>query len=415
MSEKSSPKLSSLKKAELAVNAKRPNDGLLRFEVSSPEAIKKALAVTDLTREGSPVHALNIIVDKVVGKLKTAGLGEVRTIRADPIVSVEDNFDKLLFSYDNAGRASTYTRYVDEEHVLRTHTSANVPKTFADFFNEFKGDIPNTVFVFLGLVYRRDVIDPKHLDVFHQMDIWTLQKNGDRSPMAKEDLLRLVTSVFKAVVPDKKPIIYDAVHPYTLGGIEVYADLSKSGDSKDVSQGGAQLEILEAGLAHPEVLRGAGFDPDKYSGLASGIGLDRLVMALKEIPDVRFLRSNEPRIAVQMKNTEKFKEVSSMPPISRDMSYCIPENYTEEDINEEIKDAFGDMAFLVENVKIMSRTKYADLLPVAREKLGASPEQNNVLVNITLRHPDLTMTKKEANQLYEKVYPKLNKGSGGYL
>lgn len=382
----------------------RPGDNLLRFEVSKPEAIKKALAVTDLTREDSPVHTINIIADRIIKKLKTAGLGEVRIIRAEPVVSVEDNFDKLLFPYDNAGRASTYTRYVDEEHVLRTHTSANVPKTFADFFDEFNGDIPDTVFVFLGLVYRRDVIDPKHLDVFHQIDIWTLQKNGSRKPVAKDDLLRLINSVFEAVIPDKKPIIYDAVHPYTLGGIEVYADLN-----------GSQLEILEAGLAHPEVLRVAGFDPDKYSGLASGIGLDRLVMALKEIPDVRFLRSNEPRIAVQMKNTEKFREVSSMPPISRDMSYCIPENYTEEDINEEIKDAFGDKVFLVENVKIVSRTKYADLLPVAREKLGASPSQDNILVNITLRHPDLTLTKKEANQLYENVYPKLNKGNRGYV
>lgn len=395
--------LSALKKAELAVNAKRPNDNLLRFEVSSPEAIKKALAVDDLTRENGPVHVLNIIADKIKKKLGESGWGEIRVIRAAPTVSVEDNFDKLLFPYDNAGRASTYTRYVDENRILRTHTSAHVPKIFSDFFREFNGDIPDTVFIFLGLVYRRDVIDPKHLDVFHQMDVWTIQKNRDRNPMAKNDLMRLVNLIFEAVVPDKKPIVYDAIHPYTVNGVEVYAEF---GDS--------QLEILEAGLAHPEVLRGAGFDPDRYSGLALGMGLDRLVMALKGIPDVRFLRSKEPRIASQMVNTEKFSEVSSMPPISRDMSYCVPENYTDEDINEEIKEAFADKAFLVENVSITSRTKYNDLPSVAREKLGASPGQDNVLINITLRHPDLTMTKKQANQLYDEVYPKLHKGGRGY-
>jgi phenylalanyl-tRNA synthetase alpha chain len=397
--------LSPLKKAELAVNAKRPNDSLLKFEVSSKESIDRALAVTDLTREDAPLHAINIISNRVIEALKTSGFGSVRVIRANPIVSVEDNFDKLLFPYDNAGRASTYTRYVDEGHILRTHTSANVPEVFADFYKEHNGDIPDTVFVFIGLVYRRDVIDPRHLDVFHQMDIWTLQKNGERAPMKKDDLLRLVNLVFKAVVPDLKPVIYDAVHPYTLEGVEVYADLGNN----------SQLEILEAGLAHPEVLRNAGFDPEQYSGLASGFGLDRLVMALKSVPDVRYLRSNEPRIAAQMRNTEKFKEVSSMPPISRDMSYCIPETFTEEDINEEIKDAFGDKAFLVENVKIVSRTKYADLLPVAIERLGAVVGQDNVLVNITLRHPDVTLTKKEANALYDAVYPKLHKGSKGYL
>lgn len=397
--------LSPLKKAEQAVNAKRPNDSLLKFEVSSKEAIDRALAVTDLTREDAPLHAINLISNRVIETLKTSGFGEVRVIRANPIVSVEDNFDKLLFPYDNAGRASTYTRYVDEGHILRTHTSANVPETFDAFYKEFNGDIPDTVFVFIGLVYRRDVIDPRHLDVFHQMDIWTLQKNGDRPPMKREDLLRLVNLVFKAVVPDLKPVILEAVHPYTLQGVEVYADLGN----------GSQLEILEAGLAHPEVLRNAGFDPEKYSGLASGFGLDRLVMALKAVPDVRYLRSNEPRIAAQMRNTEKFKGVSSMPPISRDMSYCVPETDTEEDINESIKDAFGDKAVLVENVKIISRTKYKDLPPVAVERLGASPDQDNVLVNITLRHPDVTLTKKEANELYDMVYPKLNKGSKGYI
>lgn len=395
---------SALTRAEMAVNAKRPDDKLLHFEVSSKEAIDRALAVTDLTLDDSPTHAINIIAKKVIEKLKTAGWGEVRIIRGNPIVSVEDNFDKLLFPYDNAGRASTYTRYVDENHILRTHTSAHVPETFKNFYKEFNGDIPDTIFVFVGLVYRRDVIDTRHLDVFHQMDVWTLQKNGDRKPLDREDLLKLINLIFDAVVPGKKPIVYEAVHPYTVKGIEVYAEF-----------GASQLEILEAGLAHPEVLRNAGFDPQIYSGLASGMGLDRLVMTLKEVTDVRYLRSQDPRIAEQMKDTKKFKEVSSMPPIARDMSYCIPETFTEEDISEEIKMAFGDKSYLVENVSIISRTKYIDLPEIVREKLGASPGQDNVLVNITLRHPDVTMTKKEANALYDSVYPKLHKGTKGYI
>ncbi len=399
-----SEQLSGLKRAERDVNAKRPHDSLLKFEVSSPEAIKKALEVQDLTLDNAPKHAINIIVDKVKKKLESAGFGEVRVVRGNPIVSVQDNFDKLLFPYDNAGRASTYTRYVDEDHVLRTHTSAQVPQTFKEFYKEFNGDIPDTVFLFLGLVYRRDVIDPKHLDVFHQMDVWTLRKNGERGPFTDEDLLRLVTLVFKAVLPEQEPIIYKAVHPYTHNGIEVYGKL-----------GDAELEILEAGLTHKEVLRGAGFDPDVYSGLASGFGLDRLVMSLKSLPDVRYLRSTEPRIAKQMENTEKFKEVSMMPPISRDMSYTIPGDYTEEDINEEIKIAFGEKSYLVENVVIHSRTKYVDLPEIAREKLGAQPGQDNVLVRITLRHPDVTLTKKEVNELYDQAYPKLHKGTKGYI
>jgi phenylalanyl-tRNA synthetase alpha chain len=388
----------------LAVNEKRPHDNLLRFEVSSPEAIEKALQVSDLTAEGAPIHVINMIEKKVEDGLVQLNMGEIREIRGNSVVSVEDNFDKLLFPYDNAGRSSTYTRYVDENHVLRTHTSAHVPQTFKAFREEFGDNVPDTIFLFPGLVYRRDIIDQKHLDVFHQMDIWTIRENKDRGPVGREDLLRLVTNIFQSIFKDKKPIVYEAKHPYTLNGIEVYAKF-----------GEAELEVLEAGLAHPEVLRAAGFDPEKYSGLALGMGFDRLVMALKTLPDIRFLRSTDSRIASQMKNFEKFKNVSNQPPISRDMSYCIPCDYTEEDICEEIKNAFGDKSFLIENVSIVSRTKFNDLVPIARERLGASEGQDNVLVKITLRHPDLTLTKVEANSLYDGAYPKLHKGNVGYV
>lgn len=398
--------LSALRAAELAINETRPGDKLLRFEVSSPETIEKALAVPDLTAENAQEHIINILEKRIMKELASAGLGDLRVIRGNPVVSVEDNFDNLLFPYNNAGRSSTYTRYVNENEVLRTHTSAHVPETFKNFYQQFNGDIPDTVFLFPGLVYRRDVIDTKHLDVFHQLDIWTLKKNNGRPPVNEKDLLNLVKVVFKSVFADsdKNPIVYKAVHPYTVDGIEVYA---KFGDS--------ELEVLEAGIAHPEVLKRAGFNPDLYSGLALGMGLDRLVMSLKHLTDIRYIRSAEPRIASQMKNVEAFVNVSNQPAISRDMSYCIPENYTEEDIAEDIKDAFGEDSPLIENVSISSRTKFDDLAPIAKERLGASEGQDNILVKIILRHPDKTLTKKQANLLYDLAYPKLNKGSKGYL
>lgn len=397
--------LSALKKAEKLVNRSRTSEGFLRFEVSSPETIEKALKVADLTAEDAKPHIINIIQKKISENIARLEMGGTRTIRGNPIVSVADNYDNLLFPYDNAGRSSTYTRYVDEDHVLRTHTSALVPSTFRDFYKEFNGDIPDTVFLFPGLVYRRDVIDPKHLDVFHQLDVWTLKKNNGREPADRKDLLRLVDAIFGSIFSDgTKPIVLEAVHPYTMSGIEVYA---KSDES--------EIEVLEAGLAHPQVLKNAGFNPEKYSGLALGMGLDRLVMSLKHLSNIRYIRSTEPRISRQMLNLERFKEVSSQPPISRDMSYCVPENYTEEDVCEEIKDAFGDNAYLIENVYITERTKCNDLNLIAKEKLGAAEGQDNVLVKIVLRHPDKTLTKDEANKLYDQAYPKLNKGSKGYI
>lgn len=140
--------LSALKRTELAVNEKRPNDQLLRFEVSSPEAIKKALLVSDLTADCAPRHVINIIKKKVEEGLVKLDMGVIREVRGNPIVSVEDNFDKLLFPYDNAGRSSTYTRYVDENNMLRAHTTAHVPQTLKEFHDKFGDKIPDTIFLF---------------------------------------------------------------------------------------------------------------------------------------------------------------------------------------------------------------------------------------------------------------------------
>lgn len=393
--------LTALKKAQLEVSKENPNLPLpLKFEVSSPEMITKALAVDDLTLptpEGADRNIVGRVFDQVVAKLAENNFPNVTIVRGDANVAAVDNFDKLLFSPGNPGRSSTYTRYTDEDHVLRTHTSALIPSTFEAID---KSTLTQQTFVLPGLVYRRDVIDPRHLDVFHQIDVWTLQRNDTYGKTTREDLLKLAETVFAAACPDAKMIVLEAKHPYTVDGIEVYAEVD-----------GIQVEVFEAGLTHPEVLRNAGLDPEEFSGLALGMGIERLIMARKNLPDIRYIRSTDPRVIKQMTNMEKFKNVSDMPAMSRDMSYCVDKNDSEEDICEKIKNVFGDNAELLEEVKILERTSYADLHPIAREKLGAREDQDNVLVRIILRHPDRTLTKAEAADLYAAAYPQLHEGT----
>ena len=211
--------------------------------------------------------------------------------------------------------------------------------------------------------------------------------------------------VFDAACPGAEMIVYEADHPYTVDGIEVYAKVD-----------GQEIEVFEAGLIHPDVMKGAGIDQELYSGLALGMGVERLIMARKNLPDIRLIRSTDPRIISQMTNLDVFKQVSNQPAMKRDMSYCIDQGYTEEDICEDIKKAFGEEADLLEEVKILSRTSYDSLQPIAKQRLGAKPNQDNVLVRIILRHPDKTLTKQEAAELYNKSYPKLHKGdANGYM
>ena len=378
----------------------------LKFEVSLPETIKKLLAVKDLTLPTGAGEERNIIgkvYDEVIKKLTEHNFPNITVVRGDANVLASENFDSLLFTPGNPGRSSTYTRYTDEDHVLQTHTSALIPQTFKKIATAGE-KIDRSTFVLPGLAYRRDVIDPRHLDVFHQIDVWTLQENATHGKVNRENLLALARAVFEAACPDAKMIVLEAKHPYTIEGIEVYAGVD-----------GKEIEVFEAGLAHPEVLRNCGLDPEKYSGLALGMGIERLIMARKNLPDIRLIRSVDPRVIKQMTNMEAFKNVSDQPAISRDMSYVVGKNDTEEDICEMIREAFGNKSDLLEEVKIMERTSFEKLHPKAVEKLGASAGQDNVLVRITLRHPDKTLTKEEAAELYTMAYPKLHQGStGGY-
>jgi phenylalanyl-tRNA synthetase alpha chain len=177
---------------------------------------------------------------------------------------------------------------------------------------------------------------------------------------------------------------------------------------------GRDIEILECGLTSDELLRKSGLDPKKYSGWALGIGLDRLVMTLKAIPDIRYLRSTNPDIAKQMTDLSPYKEVSHQPSIKRDMSYSVPKSYVEEDINEDIRNALGDNMNILESVEVVSETPAEQLPDRVRERLGCKPDQKNVLVRITLRHLEKTLTNKQANEIYDGIYTKINHGTGGY-
>lgn len=365
------------------------------------EALNEYLAITDLT-QSKESHAIKMVYEKIRDYMySTHKTSNVQICRKDPVVTVTDNYDNLLFSEDNMGRSSTYTHYIDNTHILCTHTTAHIPGILRDLSKH--DDWEDVVILLPGLAYRRDVSDKKHVGEVHMLEMWRVVKNAARKIIEKDDLLAVVRGVAETAAPGWKLRIEDSPHPYTKGGIEVNAVK----DDRDI-------EILECGLIKDDILANAGLDPKKYSGWALGMGLDRLVMTLKDIPDVRYLRSTNPKISMQMKNLEIYHEVSNQPAIKRDMSYVVPEEYVEEDVSEDIRRALGDKLDTLESVEIMNQTLYIDLPEKVREKLGCNSLQKNVLVRITLRHLERSITNEEANQIYEDVYKKINKGTGGY-
>jgi len=133
-------------------------------------------------------------------------------------------------------------------------------------------------------------------------------------------------------------------HPYTHGGLQV-----------DVARDDEWIEVWECGLAHPDVLADAGLDG--WSGLALGMGLDRLLMLRKGIPDIRLLRSGDPRVAGQMNDLEAYRAISDLPALTRDLSVAIPADADAEQLGDRVREVLGMGADLLEAITIVSETE----------------------------------------------------------
>lgn len=373
----------------------------MKKEIMSEEKRGRSLSVTDLTDPQNGVHAINLVVQRVIDCLNAVdGWPDVDIQRMSPVTSVANNFDRLLFPKDNLGRSSTYTRYVSADEVLRTHTSAMIP----DIFKAIAPSKPKDYLVVApGICYRRDVIDRTHCGEPHQVDVWRVRKGKPR--LEREALIELIETIVKGLMPGHEYRANEVTHPYTLNGLEV-----------EVLIDGEWLEILECGEAHPEILKDAGLNPKQYSGLAMGIGLDRLVMIIKKIPDIRILRDPDPRIAQQMENLDVYKPVSKYPKIIRDISFSVESDYSEEDVAELIRDSMGENVSTLEEVSVTSETPYDELPPQAIERLGIKKGQKNILARLVFRSLSHSMTKKEANTYRDMVYTYVDEsGTGGYL
>jgi len=216
--------------------------------------------------------------------------------------------------------------------------------------------------------------------------------------MSDTGIDQMIAVLLGALVPGRPRRQQPRAHPYTLHGRQV-----------DVYQDGRWVEVGECGLAHPGVLAAAGL-PGR-SGLALGMGLDRLVMVAKHIPDIRLLRSGDPRITGQMLDLARYQQVSSMPPITRDLSVAVPGGEDEETLGDRVRDALGADASCVEEVRVLSATACRHLPTSAIGRLGARPGQKNLLVRVVLRDLDKTLTNQTANSLRDRIYRALHQGT----
>jgi phenylalanyl-tRNA synthetase alpha chain len=342
--------------------------------------LRRSLSIRDLADPDQGPHAMQLLLDQIHAALPSAPAIH----RGSPIVSIADNYDRLGYPPDGAARQARYSRYVCDTALLRTQTSAMIPPLL-------ERPLPDDVVLSCpGLVYRRDVIDRLHVGEPHQVDLWRLA----RRQMTRDDLLVMIGAVVAAALPGIAWRTMPAMHPYTTDGMQI-----------DAAIDGEWVEIGEAGLASQRLVR------PPSTGLAMGLGLDRLLMLRKRIPDIRLLRATDPRIAPQMLDLAPYRPVSAMPPIRRDLSIVTDGPPDLELYGDLIREALGDNASLVERVELVSTTPYDALPAAARARLGIAPGQLNVLLAITLRALDRTLEHGECNRLRDEIYAAIHRGS----
>jgi phenylalanyl-tRNA synthetase alpha chain len=134
-------------------------------------------------------------------------------------------------------------------------------------------------------------------------------------------------------------------------------------------------------------------------------------MLRKGIDDIRLLRSHDARVAEQMTDLSAYRRVSSMPPVRRDLSLAMWGPIEAELLGDRIRAALGDDAELLEEVALLADTPGDELPAVAAERLGLVPGQRNVLVRLTLRAIDHTLTHDACNGLRDRVYAALHEGT----
>ena len=376
----------------------------MKKEIMSKEKLAASLAISDLSDPANGIHAVNLMLEKLrlyfVNKAENIGWPMPEIRRSSPITSIENNFDRLLFPVDNATRSSIYTRYISEDLILRGHTASIIPDILEGLPSR---NITDYLVFCPGICYRRDIVDKVHCGEPHQLDIWRIRKGEPR--FGRKDLIELVEAVIDCAIPGYEYRANEVIHPYTINGLEI-----------EILVKDTWVELLECGEAHPKVLENSKLNPEEYSGLAMGMGLDRLVMIAKGIDDIRAMRSNDTRVKKQMLNLEPFRSVSKYPPVRQDLSFSVAEEKTEEDICESIRTVLGNKSDILEEVSIRSETTFNDLPPQAIQRLGIKPGQKNILVRITLRSHDRSLLQEEANEIRNEIYKAVNEsGTEGYL
>lgn len=247
----------------------------------------------DVTLPGRPsplgtIHPIN----RVIREIEDIFIGMGYTVAEGPEVELDYyNFEALNIPKNHPARDMQDTFYITEEVLLRTHTSPVQARTML----ARKGEVPIKI-ICPGKVYRRDEDDATHSHQFTQIEGLVIDRNIRMSDL-KGTLLQMARELFG---PDTRIRLRPSFFPFTEPSVEVDVSCFRcGGHGCRLCKQSGWIEILGAGMVHPNVLRMGGYDPEQYSGFAFGMGPDRIAMLKYGIDDIRHFYTNDLRFLKQ--------------------------------------------------------------------------------------------------------------------
>jgi phenylalanyl-tRNA synthetase alpha chain len=248
----------------------------------------------DLTLPGrrpprGSVHPLTIVEDEIVEVFLRLGF---RVVDGPEIEDDWHNFQALNIPPDHPARTMKDSLYVaipgHPELLLRTETSAAQIRTM-------QSQPPPVSIVAPGRVYRRETADATHLPVFHQVECLVVDEG-----ITFADLKGTLEVLARALFGERRRVrLGPAYFPFVEPGAEVGVSCFVCDGVGCRVCGNGWIELLGAGMVHPQVLENCGYDSERFTGFAFGLGVERVALLKYAIPDMRMLIAGDVRLLAQ--------------------------------------------------------------------------------------------------------------------
>ena len=260
---------------------------------------KLAAEAIDVTIPGETVavghqHPMNQVLQQI--KEIFVGLG-YQVVDGPEVELASYNFTRLNIEEGHPSRDRSDTFYFTEDDsiLLRTQTSPMQIR----FMENNK---PPLCMLAPGRVFRKDEADATHSPMFHQIEGLVVDEN-----ITMGDLKGALITMMRKIYGEESEMRFRPHHfPFTEPSCEMDMQCHKCHGTGEIDgqvcstcHGEGWIELLGAGMVHPEVLRGCGIDPEKYSGFAFGMGLERMAMGRMKINDLRLIFDNDVRFLNQ--------------------------------------------------------------------------------------------------------------------